>query len=68
MEVFAVNFADTLVDTFTKLGAGLIHGQQNTGNLQLWVEFSLDCMNHVQNFRNTLTGKEMSLDRDDAVI
>ena len=68
MERLAVDFPYTLSNTAAQLGTGLIHGQQNTGDLKLGVEFFPHRFNQFQHFRDTLAGQEMGLDRNDTVV
>ena len=68
MEVITIDFPHAFPDTLTELGAGLIHGQQDARDLQLWVEAILYRAYHIQHSRNPLAGQEVSLHGDDAII
>ena len=68
MQVVAVDLSDALLYAFAELGAGLVHCQQNAGDLQIRIEMLLHGTYHVQHIRDALGCEEVGLHRDDAVI
>ena len=46
----------------------MVHRQKDARYLQPWVKLLLDGAHQIQHIRDALAGKEMGLDRDDAVV
>ena len=64
----SVDVAHVFLDTPAELGPGLVHGQQDTSDLECRIKLCLYGLHQFQNLRNTLAGQEVGLDRDNAVV
>ena len=68
MKILTVNLMDTAAYTAAKLGTGLIHGQQNTGDFQAGIKPGLYRTNGLQYVRDAIAGPKMRQNRDNAII
>ena len=68
MECLAVDLVHAGTNALAKLRTGLVHRQQNAGNLQLWIEACLHFLYHVEDVGDALAREVVSLHRNDAVV
>lgn len=68
MEGFTVYLGYAGFDALAQLGPGLIHGEQDARDFQLGIKSGLHRLHQLQHIGDTLTGQEMGLYRDNAVV
>ena len=68
MIVLSVKLPNAVSDTSAQLRTGLVHRQQDTGDLQLWIEACLHLLHHFEDIGDALTRQVMCLNRNDTVV